>query len=287
MNRTLPAALCVCLVVRVAFAEKGPHDLRNFESRKANSNIDSHKVTYLALPTGFMIVNTGLIAMDEAKPGGVMAGGIALVGPCRLVKETTRSDQRLYQPVYRQRALSWMGTCCKGFSPHPITRAGPRVKWLFRWKHRLALWTLKRVPAVSTMPGQAVALDQSQAVEKYFTAETFVNEKLFIWQKRLQLEDWNIDLKIVHLSELKPKTLGHIEWHTDTRRANISVLHPADYQLAFADALKDMEFTVVHELVHLQLVSLGKTELSRFAEERAVNSLTKALLGDVRKFVGN
>jgi hypothetical protein len=225
-----------------------------------------------------MIVNTGLIAMDEANPGGVMAGGIALVGPCRLVRETTRSDQRLHEPAYRQGTWDWIGTCCKGFSPHRITRAGSRATWLLRWKHRLALWTLKRVPAVSTMPGQSVGLDQSQAVENYFTAETFLNQKLFMWQKRLQLEDWHIDLRIVHLSELKPKTLGHIQWHSDTWRANISVLHPADYQLAFAEALKDMEFTVVHELVHLQLVSLGKTELSRFAEERAVNSLTKALM---------
>jgi hypothetical protein len=275
MNRTLPAALCVCLLVRVGFAEKSPHDLRNFQFLNANSNIDSDKVSYFA--TGLMIVNTDLIAMDEANPGGVIAGGIALVGPCRLVKETTRGDQRLHVPAYRQRTWGWIGTCCKG-SPHRITRAGSRATWLLRWKHRLALWTLKRAPAVSTMPGQSVGLDQSQAVENSFTAETFLNQKLFMWQRRLQLEGWHIDLKIVHLSELKPKTLGHIQWYSDARRANISVLHPADYRLAFADALKDMEFTVVHELVHLQLVSLGKTELSRFAEERAVNSLTKALL---------
>jgi hypothetical protein len=42
--------------------------------------------------------------------------------------------------------------------------------------------------------------------------------------------------------------------------------------------LDDMEFTVVHELVHLQLSSLPRSEASRSAEEHAVNEITQALL---------
>jgi hypothetical protein len=116
------------------------------------------------------------------------------------------------------------------------------------------------------------------AQERITTAETFLNQRLFIWQKRLKLEDWNITFKLVRLSELKPKTLGNIHWDSDVKKASMSILCPADYKLSFPDALKDMEFTVVHELVHLQLSSLPRNEASRSAEEKAVNTLTDALL---------
>jgi hypothetical protein len=47
--------------------------------------------------------------------------------------------------------------------------------------------------------------------------------------------------------------------------------------------LDDMEFTVVHELVHLQLSSLPRSEASRSAEEHAVNEIAGALLKLAKK----
>jgi len=67
-------------------------------------------------------------------------------------------------------------------------------------------------------------------------------------------------------------------WDADTHTAGIKVLSPLDYKMDFTDALKDMEFTVVHELVHLQLSSLPRNDASRSAEEKAVNTITQALL---------
>ena len=120
--------------------------------------------------------------------------------------------------------------------------------------------------------------DQITAAERIAVAESFLTQRLAIWQKRLKLEDWNIGFKLVHLSDLKPKTLGNVHWDSDVKKASMSILCPADYKLPFADALKDMEFTIVHELVHLQLSSLPRNEASRSAEEKAVNTLTDALL---------
>ena len=51
------------------------------------------------------------------------------------------------------------------------------------------------------------------------------------------------------------------------------------YTMAMPEMLKDMEFTVVHELIHLELASLPFSEASRRTEETAVNNLTRALLG--------
>ena len=121
------------------------------------------------------------------------------------------------------------------------------------------------------------------ARERAATAESFVGERLAMWQKRLHLEDWNLMVRLVRSTELKPKTLGNIHWDTPSKTATIRVLALADYKLPYNDALRDMEFTVVHELVHLQLSSLPRSEASRGAEERAVNQLTEALLELSRK----
>jgi hypothetical protein len=117
------------------------------------------------------------------------------------------------------------------------------------------------------------------ASERAIVSEAFVKEKLALWQKRLRLTDWNIDIRLVRQSELKPKTVGNIHWDTPRKTATIRVLAVADYKLTnFENILRDMEFTVVHELIHLQLSSLPRSAASRGAEERAVNQLTEALL---------
>jgi hypothetical protein len=138
----------------------------------------------------------------------------------------------------------------------------------------LLIWAGIGICADTQAPPPAAEVARERAV----TAESFVNERLAIWQKRLKLEDWHLVAKLVRSGELKPKTLGNIHWDTPTKIATIRVLALADYKLPYHDALRDMEFTVVHELVHLQLSSLPRSDASRGAEERAVNQLTEALL---------
>jgi len=63
----------------------------------------------------------------------------------------------------------------------------------------------------------------------------------------------------------------------------IRVLDASDYQTPFSATLKDMEFTVVHELTHLELSSLtrnfkSRSEESVSEEERAVNCLSDAMM---------
>jgi hypothetical protein len=147
-----------------------------------------------------------------------------------------------------------------------------------QWIGILAFSAMLVVSTAIAFADEPAVAGHSAAAENYITAESFLTQKLGIWQKRLKLEGWNITFKLVHPSELKPKTLGNIHWDSDVKSASIKVLSPADYKLPFPDALKDMEFTIVHELVHLQLSSLPRNEASRSAEEKAVNTLTEALL---------
>jgi len=109
-------------------------------------------------------------------------------------------------------------------------------------------------------------------------AQVFVKAKLQFWQQRLNLQKWEINVQLVRNTSLKPKTLGNIHWDAETMRATIDVQSSYDYNLPFQQMLDDMEFTVVHELVHLQLSSLPRSEASRSAEEHAVNEITQALL---------
>lgn len=118
--------------------------------------------------------------------------------------------------------------------------------------------------------------------ERTLIAERFATERLAVWQQRLNLQDWNISVVVSRTSDLKPRTLGNIHWDADKKTAVIRVLDPADYKMPFDDVLKDIEFTVVHELIHLELSPvlspLQRNDANRREEEHAVNHMAEALL---------
>jgi len=118
--------------------------------------------------------------------------------------------------------------------------------------------------------------------ERSVCAGSFITEKLWLWQRRLNLQDWNISIVVARATELKPKTLGNIHWDSTKKTATIRVLDPADYELPPAEMLDDMEFTVVHELIHLELAPVlsqfSRDEANRRDEEHAVNQMADALL---------
>ncbi len=122
----------------------------------------------------------------------------------------------------------------------------------------------------------------AEAREHTLLAERFATERLSVWQQRLSLQDWKISIVVARSTELKPRTLGNIHWDSDKKTAIIRVLDPADYKMAFDDVLKDIEFTVVHELIHLELSPvlspLQRNDANRREEEHAVNHMAEALL---------
>jgi hypothetical protein len=116
------------------------------------------------------------------------------------------------------------------------------------------------------------------AAERGSRAGEYLDQRLAVWQARLQLEDWKISVVLSHPAELRPGTLGNIHWDPDKKVASIRILDPSEYQKPFPDALRDMEFTLVHELVHIELAALPRNDSSRIAEEAAVNRMAEALL---------
>jgi len=109
-------------------------------------------------------------------------------------------------------------------------------------------------------------------------AQGYLDARLEIWQHRMNLSDWKISLVMSPASRLKPKTLGNIRWDTAGKTAVIRVLDASGYKMSCHDMLADMETTVVHELVHLELSALPRSPASRHEEELAVNRIADALL---------
>src|SRR5579885_1444724 len=124
---------------------------------------------------------------------------------------------------------------------------------------------------VAAAPGTSLALDP-------WTAHDFLLQRLAFWQDRLDLRNWNVSVLLSPSSQLGPDTLGDVTWDIHSRLAQIRVLDPAEYRLEYEDTLKDMEFTVVYSLVHLELASLPHSERTRAQEDFAVSQLADALL---------
>jgi hypothetical protein len=108
-------------------------------------------------------------------------------------------------------------------------------------------------------------------------SQSQVDSWVALWQKRLHLQDWRIEARIVRSAGLKPDTLGNLKWNSVTRTATIKVLNPVDYDMPPADVPEDIEYTVVHELVHLQLSVLPR-DGSKEVEEVVVNKISDALM---------
>jgi len=99
------------------------------------------------------------------------------------------------------------------------------------------------------------------------------------WQKRLHLDDWHIETRIVRSTDLKPDTLGNLKWNSLSHTAMIKVLNPDDYDLPGPEIAEDIEYTIVHELVHLQLSVLPRDLNKKDVEEGVVNKIADALMG--------
>ena len=104
-----------------------------------------------------------------------------------------------------------------------------------------------------------------------------VDQWLKNWQKRLSLDDWDIGAQIVRSSDLRPDTLGNLKWNSATKTATVRVLNPLDYDLPASEIPTDIEYTVVHELIHLQLAALPRDPASKNIEEKVVNRISEAL----------
>lgn len=106
--------------------------------------------------------------------------------------------------------------------------------------------------------------------------EARLDHQMKMWQKRLSLDDWALTVRLVRQSEIDAKTWGMAEWDPVAKTGTISVLDPRDYNLHGGELKLDMECTIVHELVHIQVSPLDARDEG--VREDVVNKLMSALM---------
>jgi len=106
--------------------------------------------------------------------------------------------------------------------------------------------------------------------------ESHLDQKLKSWQRRLGMDDWRLTIRLVRQKDLDKDTWGNAEWDPNDRTGIISVLDPADYNLRGGDLRLDMECTIVHELVHIQVSPFDAPD--EHVREDVVNRIMTALL---------
>jgi hypothetical protein len=130
----------------------------------------------------------------------------------------------------------------------------------------------------SMLQGAAEAPTRKAPTRCSDPADRFVAERLQVWKRRLGLDQWNFAVVFSRSGELKPNTVGNIRWDAAEKSAVIRLLAASEYALECRDTLRDLEFTIVHELLHLKVSVLPRCDAVRPDEESAVNDITRTLL---------
>jgi hypothetical protein len=109
-------------------------------------------------------------------------------------------------------------------------------------------------------------------------SEEMVNNWIRVWQKRLALEEWRIEAKIVRIWELPQNAVANIHWSIPNKKATIKVLNSVDSTLRKSEIVDDTELSVVHELIHLSMAKLPLDPNHTEQEEETVKRISVALV---------
>jgi hypothetical protein len=102
------------------------------------------------------------------------------------------------------------------------------------------------------------------------------------WQKRLRIQDWDIEIEVVDRSTIIDRAegdcLGACHCMDTKKRAHILLLHPADIR---SDE-DDIETVLVHELLHVAMpvqdlkINIDHKDPAYIAYERIVDQMARA-----------
>ena len=99
------------------------------------------------------------------------------------------------------------------------------------------------------------------------------------WQRRLRLQDWQVELSFRRFHEMSGDTRGDCYMSMEQRIARIDILNPKD---ARPDAPPyDLEQTIVHELLHLHFEPFWRNK-KRLELEQAIEAIAFALVAAKR-----
>lgn len=116
-------------------------------------------------------------------------------------------------------------------------------------------------------------------------------QMLAYWKYYLHLTDWNIRIKVVEDAKDCDEALGVNQQHPAFQESFIRVLDPNKIPEDWMFGCRDMEVTIVHELLHTRFIYCiprgNKKEnpgmrLLAYQEELAIETTAKALVANRR-----
>ena len=136
-------------------------------------------------------------------------------------------------------------------------------------------------------------------------AQKKLDKAMEYWKHILRLDDVTLEISFKRLDKFDSPVYGESECHPVANACLIHILDPRDYE-AFSvkteapvisgrkAITRDIENTIVHELVHIRLAKAGlkdlyagnprcKTGVCEFIEEDTVVRLTSAILDESRR----
>lgn len=112
-----------------------------------------------------------------------------------------------------------------------------------------------------------------------------LEERLAYWQEKLRLRDWIVSVRKGSPKEVGDNASANIEAIYCNKTASILILHEKHFPSIDAEGFPalDMEWDLVHELLHLHTRLINKTndeDSDNYCmfEEQAIESITRALL---------
>lgn len=119
----------------------------------------------------------------------------------------------------------------------------------------------------------------SKSVEKVLTSKQLLN-LVDDWQDRLHLVDWAIAVSYCTPDEMPSlQAMGSCGIDQPHKQAQMCILHPKYFApLGNAYTLRDLEHTVVHELLHIHLDCLDTPATRDRETEQVINLLADALI---------
>lgn len=98
------------------------------------------------------------------------------------------------------------------------------------------------------------------------------------WQGRLRLQDWRVETRFVPAHELDGES-GKTDWIYSQKRATVKMQRPEN--LPRHPIEQDVEWTLVHELLHLHFAPFFNPDdhtLQHALQEQAIDLIADALV---------
>lgn len=124
------------------------------------------------------------------------------------------------------------------------------------------------------------------AIEQCIYTIEQLRERLAHWQRVLRLQDWHIEVMLVPMASMGGDFAGEVTTFPMKKRAFIKVLTAADYEASMERGRQtmphDMEYTLIHELMHVVIylcsVKYDPGSREEMLEEQAVHALAMGYL---------